>query len=133
MEWEREGGATWSSPDNAPASFFQLAIWVRFAVSFFGILSMVMLLTLVTRSCASNTLAGVQYASFLSILDFGDTVSGLATTPIASALGVRYGDFEPLSGMLYIGAACKAAVCLFIPLLAVHDDDNDKMEEVEPA
>ena len=129
MEWEREGGATWSSPDNAPASFFQLAIWVRFAVSFFGILSMVMLLTLVTRSCASNTLAGVQYASFLSILDFGDTVSGLATTPIASALGVRYGDFEPLSGMLYIGAACKAAVCLFIPLLAVHDDD--RMEEDE--
>ena len=121
--WTRDGGAAWASPADAPRAFFHDAVWVDLTGSFFSTLAMVMLLTFATRSCEATAVAGVQYASFLSLLDFGDTVGGLVTTPIANALGIRYGHFQPLSDMLYISAGCRMAVCVLVPLLVARDDE----------
>ena len=105
-------------PASTPQLFFRYAVWVGFADSFFSSLAMVALLVLATR-CCEEEYAGMYYAVFLSLLDFGNTVGGLVTTPIANSLGISYGHFEPLSELLYIGAACQVAVCVLIPVLLV--------------
>merc|ERR1719261_622180 len=61
--------------------------------SFFGQLSFMSILVLVTKCCPRSN-STLYYAMFLSVIDFGDTCSALTTDPIVASLGMtQYGDF----------------------------------------
>lgn len=57
--------------------------------SFFGEFTMVPLLVMATEACPAGS-TGSTYATFLSLLNLGDVVSGLITAPIVKAFGITY-------------------------------------------
>jgi hypothetical protein len=95
---------------------FGWASLLTLARGFFGELAFLPALVLATQHTPRRD-AGFVYGLFLSFIDFGDTVSGLATAPVVAALGITSTDWRGLQALVVIAAAARVAALGFVPLL----------------
>eukprot|EP00049_Salpingoeca_infusionum_P015127 m.290702 g.290702 ORF g.290702 m.290702 type:complete len:709 (-) comp15817_c0_seq3:3164-5290(-) len=67
---------------------------------------------------ASDIQHGALYALFLSLFDFGDSVGGWISTPLASRLNISFDNYQGVSTMIYVcvGIQLFVALCV-LPLL----------------
>eukprot|EP00043_Microstomoeca_roanoka_P004666 m.51116 g.51116 ORF g.51116 m.51116 type:complete len:619 (-) comp12594_c0_seq2:255-2111(-) len=84
-----------------------------------GQVAMIAFLTVATRACPDpiKEKGGLIYAILLSLLDFGDSVSGWITAPIASALHITFTNYSGLDKLVYIDAGTSIAAVPFMLLL----------------
>ncbi|EGD73356.1 hypothetical protein PTSG_05067 [Salpingoeca rosetta] len=83
--------------------------------------AMLAFLTVATRACPHPTRAdgGLIYALVLSFLDFGDSVSGWITAPIAHALNITLTDYSRLPTLIYIDSGTSVGVAPVTLVLAL--------------
>ena len=86
--------ASHSPKDNLPTAF-RYAMLAEVVQSFFGELTMVPLLVMITEMCPKGGI-GSSYGTFLALLNLGDVVSGLISAPIVKAFGITYSNFNNL-------------------------------------
>lgn len=120
-----------SPQDNIPKAF-RYAVLAEVVQSFFGEFTMVPLLVMATEACPPGT-TGTTYATFLSLLNLGDVISGLITAPIVAGFGITYTNWEKLPDFLYVCTASQCSVLVFVALLVIarrHDRGSRQYQKV---
>lgn len=125
--------AQMQSPQANIPKAFEYAVLAEVVQSFFGEFTMVPLLVMATEACPPGT-TGSTYATFLSLLNLGDVVSGLITAPIVAAFGITYTNWDKLPDFLYVCTASQCSVLVFVALLAIarrKDRDNGQYQKLD--
>ena len=70
---------------------------------------------------------------FLSFMDLGDTLSGIITAPIVSALGISDSDWSGLQALVIVAAAARVATLVLVPLMQISAMRHQGLKNPGPA
>ena len=105
------------APRNTPRLAYSCA--ATLVTGAVGQVAMLAFLTVAARACIDPARqgGGMIYAIVLSFLDFGDSVSGWITTPIADALNITFTDYSRVPDLIYIDSGTSIAIAPVMLLL----------------
>lgn len=106
------------------------ACFCTLITSIAGQITIISILTVATRASPdpSHHQGGLVYAIALSFLDFGDSVSGWITTPIADALHITLSSYHGLPWLIYIDVITSVVVAPCTMLLTLSKPLNKPIE-----
>lgn len=95
---------------------FSYIAWVTFVASLFGGFAVAPSAVLATESSPKDqkTLA---YATYLAVIDSGESASGWISSAIITHLGLTMEDFSALPTFIWIAIGSQVAVLLCVPML----------------